>query len=87
MLEVNPRFLLLVFVRPLNWIGRHCTFNRGMKQTEEHSDEANEKLISKKDIMLILVGYVVGHALDFLGEHLVDGIEFLKNLAMMISNC
>lgn len=58
-----------------------------MKQTEEHSDEANEKLISKKDIMLILVGYVVGRALDFLGEHLVDIVEFLKNLAMMISNC
>lgn len=58
-----------------------------MKQTEEHSDEANEKLISKKDIMLIFIGYAIGHALDFLGEHLVDGIEFLKNLAMMISNC
>lgn len=57
-----------------------------MEPKGKHSDEENEKLISKKDIMLILVGYVVGHALDFLGEHLIDGIEFLKNLAMMISN-
>ena len=57
-----------------------------MEPKDKHTDEKNEELISKKDIMLILVGYVVGHALDFLGEHLVDIVEFLKNLAMMISN-
>lgn len=58
-----------------------------MKQKGEHTDEKNEELISKKDIALIFIGYVVGHILDLIGEHLADVVELLKNLAMMISDC
>ena len=49
-----------------------------MKQQGEHTDEKNEELISKKDIALIFIGYVVGHVLDLIGEHLADVVELLK---------